>query len=82
MRDWTLMEAKKDFERGLLKEARIVPIESGLWAVQITSTLAADGTGWLLQTKRREQRQMKTLQAAAEAVTNIGFKIRSLLIET
>lgn len=81
MRDWTMQEAKIDFDRGLLKQAKIVAVSPGLWAVQLTSTLASDGTGWLLQSKRREQRQMKTLHAAAEAVTKIGFEIKQLIVE-
>jgi hypothetical protein len=81
MRDWTLQEAKVDFERGLLKQARIVAVTPDLWAVQLTSTLPSDGVGWLLQSKRREQRQMKTLHAAAEAINQIGFEIKQLLVE-
>lgn len=81
MRNWTLQEAKIDFERGLLKQAQIVAVTPETWAVEITSTLPNDGTGWLLQSKRREQRQMKTLHAAAEAITAIGFQINRLLVE-
>ena len=81
MRDWTLQEAKIDFERGFLKQACIVSVAPDLWAVEITSTLPNDGTGWLLQSKRREQRQMKTLHAAAEAVIQIGFQVNRLLVE-
>ena len=78
---WTLAEARFDFERGLLKEIRIVTLEPGVWAVSITSRLSQGGTGWLLQSKRRDQRQFKSLKAAAEAVENIGFRINELLVK-
>lgn len=81
MSDWTMAQAKRDFERGLFKEVRIVAVMPNAWAVQLTSTLSMDGTGWLLGAKNKEVRQMKTLDAAVEAVSQIGFKVKQLLIE-
>lgn len=84
MRTWTLTEAREDFERGLLKEARIVPIEDGEWAVQLTSKIKKDGTGWLAHSMRNklgEQRRMKSPNAAVEAISSIGFEINSLKVE-
>lgn len=84
MRTWTLNEAREDFERGLLKEARIVPIEGGEWGVQLTSKLRKDGKGWLAYSTREklgEPRRMKSPNAAVEAICSIGFQIHSMLIE-
>jgi hypothetical protein len=81
MSDWTLAQAKLDFNRGLLKDVRIVSAMPGTWSVEITSTLALDGKGWLLGAKKKEPRQMKTLDAALEAVLQIGFEVKQLLVE-
>lgn len=73
-------QAKRDFERGLLGEVRIVDTRIGTWAVQIISTLEADGTGWLIDAKKKQPRQMKTLDAAVEAVKQIGFQVSQLAV--
>jgi hypothetical protein len=78
MSDWTMAQAKRDFERGLLKSVHIVDTGIDTWAVQITSTLGMDGTGWLLGAKHKEPRQMKTLDAAVEAIRQIGFLVKQL----
>jgi hypothetical protein len=51
--NWTMAQAKRDFERGLLKEVRIVAATEKTWSVQITSTLAMDDVGWLIDAKQR-----------------------------
>lgn len=81
--DWTLAKAKDDFGRGLLRQARIVaaPMTPGVWMVEITSTLALDGKGWLLDAKKKQPRQMKTVDAAVEAIVQIGFEVKQLLVE-
>lgn len=84
MRNWTLNEAREDFERGLLLEARIVPLDGGEWGVQLKSKLKNDGTGWLAYSTREKlgnPRRMKSPNAAVEAISTIGFQIRSMLIE-
>lgn len=81
MQGWTLSEARLEFERGMLKGIRIVTISPGVWAVSIASRLDWPGTGWLLQTRRRDQRQFKSLKAAAEAVENVGFRINVLIVK-
>lgn len=80
LKTWTLAEARSDFARGLLRGAQIVTIVPGLWTVSITSRLAHDGSGWLVQSKRLDQRQFKSLKAAAEAIENIGFRIKTLVV--
>lgn len=81
MSDWTLAQAKKDFNRGLLKQVRIVAAMPGTWSVQITSILALDGKGWLLDAKKKEPRQFKTLDAAIFQIREIGFEVRQILVE-
>lgn len=81
MSDWTMAAAKRDYGRALLKEVRIVDTPLGTWAVQITSRLGMDGTGWLIDARKKEPRQMKSLDAAVEAVVQIGFQVKQLLIE-
>ena len=82
MSDWTLAQAKMDFNRGLLKEVRIVAATPvGTWSVEITSTLTVDGKGWLLGAKTKDPRKMKTLDAAVEAILQIGFEVKHLLVE-
>lgn len=78
--DWTMAQAKKDFDRGLLKEVRIVAATADTWSVQITSSLKHDGTGWLLGAKNKSVRQMRTLDAAIQAAKDIGFEVKTLAV--
>ena len=75
MKNWTLAEAKKDFERGLLKSLRFVrqPL-SERWSIQIISTLALDGEGFILAAHGRHVREFKDLDAAVRTAGDIGFK--------
>jgi len=75
-----MAQARRDFERGLLKSVRLVSATDATWSVQITSTLAVDGTGWLLGAKTKEVRRIKSLDSAAEAVRQIGFSVQQLTI--
>lgn len=75
-----MAQARRDFERGLLKEVRIVAATDTTWSVQITSTLSVDGTGWLLGAKSKEVRQIKSLDSAVEVVRQIGFSIQQLAV--
>lgn len=79
MSDWTMQDAKRDFERGLLRSACLValPMASG-WSVSIRSTLGMDGCGCLLDARKREPRQFKTADAAIRAVQEIGFEVVKL----
>lgn len=79
MSDWTMQDAKRDFERRLLRSACLValPMASG-WSVSIRSTLGMDGCGWLLDARKREPRQFKTADAAIRAVQEIGFEVVKL----
>ena len=80
MMDWTLQEATSDYERGLLSQVRIIAIAPDTWAIRLIATNTKDGEGWLLHSRTRERREMKSLKAAAEAVTNIGFNINQLIV--
>lgn len=81
MSDWTMAQAKRDFNRALIKDVRIVDTQLGTWSVRITSQHGMNSTGWLIDARKREPRQMKSLCAAVKAVTQIGFQVKQLLIE-
>jgi hypothetical protein len=81
MSDFTMARAKSDFQRGFLKEARIIATLPATWAVQITSKLGMDGTGFLVDARHKQPRQMRSLDAAVEAVMQIGFDVKRILIE-
>ena len=81
MTDWTMAAAKRDFERALIKEVRIVDTQHSTWSIQITSQLGMDSTGWLIDARKKKARQIKSLNAAVDAVEQIGFQVKQLLIE-
>ena len=83
MANWTMAVAKRDYERDLIKSIRIVSGEpaTSTWAVEITSKVSIDGTGWLIDAKAKEIRQFKTIDAAVEAIRQIGNDVPFLTVE-
>lgn len=80
MSNFTMAQAKQDFKRGLLGKVRIVAAMPGMWTVQLTSKLEKDGTGLLVDARKKKPRQMKSLDAAVATVAQIGFEIKQLIV--
>lgn len=83
MKFWTLREAQQDFDRKLLSSACIVKHEKG-WIVEIQSKLSIDGIGQLGYSKASligTLRVFKTINAALDAVEEIGFKVKALEVK-
>jgi len=80
---WTMAEAKKDFERGLLTGFQIYdssPIMDGgvTWSVSLSAKqLKVDG-GALVDARTKKDRVFRTLDAAVKAVREIGFRATTL----
>lgn len=75
---YTMAQAKRDFEIGYLTTWRIErqPMNDGnLWRVHLGSGM---GAGFLVDVRTKEPRVFKTLDAAANAVEEIGIKIVAL----
>lgn len=84
MSDCTMAQAKRDFERGILTHAWITSLEFSeiagpAWIVLLEGS-GLGGKGWLLDARHGKPRQFKTLDAAASAIRQIGFKVESLRV--
>lgn len=82
MNTWTMAEAKKDFERGLLTGFQIFDSSAIMkndqsWSVSFSSKLGVEG-GALVDARTKQDRVFKTLDAAASAVRSVGFRAQSL----
>lgn len=76
MSDYTMANARRDFERGYISGASLVaplPSEGGWWVmVEADGRFAGDG-GPLVDAKTKRVRYFKTADAAISAVHQIGF---------
>lgn len=73
MSDYTMAQAKRDFERGYITGAVLVaplPLDGGWWVM----IEAVGGGGPLVDAKTKQVRYFKTSDAAISAVHQIGFK--------
>lgn len=75
--DWTMAKAKEDSGRGLLVGVSLDRAPLGGWSVRLTSSLASDGTGWLVDARSKTARVFKTADAALSAVEEIGLVVVS-----
>lgn len=71
--DWTMAKAKEDQARGLLVGVSLERAPLGGWSVRLVSSLATDGTGWLVDARSKTARVFKTADAALGAVAEIGL---------
>lgn len=85
MSDYTMAQAKRDFERGFLKGFEILYLENRLftntptgYSIFIVSTLGMDGVGRLVDAKTKQERIFKTADAALSALRQIGFTAHRL----
>lgn len=78
MSDLTTADAKRDFQRGLLRGVEIErsPMND-TWELKILDQSTGDW-GYLLAAHPREVRRFRTLDAVISAAEQIGFRIRSL----
>lgn len=80
---WTVAEAKKDFERGLLVHARI---ERGVldprWSVVLRGNFQTGGEGPLIDAHLKEIRVFSTADAAVRVIESIGFAVGELSIQS
>ncbi len=74
--DWTMAQAKRDFENGLFRAFTIDRSMAG-WCVALQGS-GKIGEGWLLDARRKEPRVFKTLDAAVAALSEIGFEVGRL----
>jgi hypothetical protein len=77
--DYTLAQAKRDFDRGFLagfdlRFAGFPAMDGGFWFVELRSKLGMDSIGVLLDARSKSPREFKTLDAAVSACRQIGFK--------
>lgn len=79
MAAWTMADAKKDFERGLLWGFTILPahMEPG-WTVRLDCTLSSNPVDFLVDAHKKQVRIFKTLDAAVSALHQIGFEVKQL----
>jgi hypothetical protein len=85
MSDYTMAQAKRDFERGFLKGFEILYLDGRLftntptgYSITIESKLGMDGIGRLVDAKTKQERVFKTLDAAVSALRQIGFSAHRL----
>lgn len=80
--DYTMAQAKRDFERGFLASAEIKWLGLGNgYGLIVTSKLGMDDSGFLIDAKKHQPRQFKTADACIEAAKQIGFRAANLMIE-
>lgn len=80
MSDFTMAQAKRDFEHGYIKDWSIerFPIAGPGWFVMFRS-MSGNILGWLIDAREKQPRQFKTLDAAVSSIEEVGFKVEKLL---
>jgi hypothetical protein len=79
---WTMAQAKRDFARGVLASAEIKWFGLGMgYGLLLTSKLAGEGSGLLVDARGRKPRQFRTADAVIVTAREIGFMPWSLKIE-
>lgn len=78
MSSYTTAQAKRDFQNGYLTNYHIQrAIVSTNWTVYFK--VAGNGSGYLVDTRNKEPRQFKTLDAVVAALEDIGFRVEGLM---
>lgn len=85
MSDYTMAQAKRDFQRELLKGFEVLYLDNRLftntptgYCIFIESKLGMDGVGRLVDAKNKQERIFKTADAALSALRQIGFSAHRL----
>lgn len=76
MQNYTLAQAKRDFELGYLKSWRIEKVPMGGWLVSLGSGVSA---GHLADVRTKQARVFKSLDGAVSTVEAVGFQVNALL---
>lgn len=74
---YTTAQAKRDFSIGHLTDYHVQrwPMSSN-WAIYFK---VPNGSGYLVDARKKEPRQFKTLDAVVAALEDIGFKVDGFL---
>lgn len=71
--DITMAQAKRDFRNGLILGADVLQAPmSKVWCIRFKTK--GLGEAWLIDAKRHEGREFKTLDAAFAAVLEVGLR--------
>lgn len=84
MADYTMAQAKRDFERGFLQgwelwETGSMMGQPASWTVKIESKLGMDGIGYLVDARTKNPRMFKTADSAISAIRQIGFRAQRII---
>lgn len=74
MMNYTMAQAKRDFQAGYIKGCNIDFI-AGVWVIFIRANA---GTGFLVDARTKENRTFKSLDSAMRSLSDIGFRVVSL----
>jgi hypothetical protein len=83
MSDYTMAQAKRDFQRGYITGASLVaplPSEGGWWVIVESSGGLEPGGSPLVDARTKQVRYFKTADAAINALHQIGFSPASSLV--
>lgn len=74
---YTTAQAKRDFSLGYLSDFHIQRYPMTInWTVYLKA--GGNGSGFLVDARKKEPRQFKTLDAAVAAIEEIGFRVEGL----
>jgi len=76
MANWTIVQAKRDFDNGLFKAFRIDRTMGG-WVVALQGS-GKLGEGFLLDARNKEPRVFKSVNGAVSTLGKIGFQVDSI----
>lgn len=71
--EWTLLRAKQDFERGLLKGV-FLSYFMGAWQIKFICSVSSE-VGYLVDARTKKPRNFKTSDAAFSLLRGMGFRV-------
>lgn len=79
MPTYTTAQAKRDFSIGYLTDYHIqrFPMSTD-WTIYFK--ISGNGSGYLVDARKKEPRHFKTLDAAVSALEEVGFKVEGLFM--
>lgn len=80
MSEYTMAQAKRDFERGYIIGANVVrSFTPGIWNVWLKAE-GVGGNGYLVDARRGEMREFRSLDSAVAALEGVGVKVEGLMV--
>ncbi|WP_038498141.1 hypothetical protein [Janthinobacterium agaricidamnosum] len=79
--NWTMAEAKRDFERGTFTAFEIYDstlMDVPTWSISLRGPVSTKSAGVLVDARTKTERKFRTLDAAVAALRAIGFKAARL----